>query len=368
MFVGGEFYYDQDWKADKPTLSTENMHFLNGGKACLTIIGDYLMDHGIDKILLPSYLCPSIQDALECTGLRWDFYQIKEDLSINLDDLSQKVVDAKAIYFINYFGFLHPPEVRTYLKALQQKGVIVVEDNAQAGFTDHPTGDFILNSLRKLIPFDGGYLITGHDIQPYLLKYHGLTNRRLPVIREYRQRLCDYLVNGVGSYKNLVSLYNRSEKYYASDGIVEGDPEERQRIELLDWEGIRYARRENYRYMLGLVATMPEITPIFPSLQEDNMPLGLPIYFNGVSRDTVYEYLGENRIGLFIHWEELRHDPRTNGNPLAVSMASRMLTLATDQRTHREQMEYLAEHLAKGIAKAKRNITSLLPQAIDEDL
>jgi len=63
--------------------------------------------------------------------------------------------------------------------------------------------------------------------------------------------------------------------------------------------------------------------------------------------------LGSNGIGLFIHWEELRHDARTNGNSLAVSMASRMLTLAIDQRTSRAQMDYLAEKLIMGIGHAK---------------
>ena len=354
MFVGGEFYYDHCWIADKPTLLTEKMHFLNGGRACLAIIGDYLLDHGIDKILLPSYLCPSIVTPLERAGLKCDYYQINEDLSIDLDDLAQKVVGYKAVYFINYFGFLHPPEVRDYLKTLKKNGMIVVEDNAQAGFTDHPTGDFLLNSLRKLAPYDGGYLITDHDIAPYLSKYHGLPNRRLPVIREYRQRLHDYLFNGVGNYKKLVNLYALADQYYATDIVVEGDPDERQQIERLDWEGIRKVRRDNYQYMLGLIAPIPEITPLFPALQEDNMPLGLPVYLNGVSRDEVYEYLGENGIGLFIHWEELRNDPRVNGNQLAVSMADRMLTLATDQRISREQMDYLATHLVKGIARAKR--------------
>ena len=353
MFVGGEFYYDQCWFTDKPTLSTEKMVFLNGGRACLAIIGDYLVGRGIQKILLPSYLCPSILDALERCGLACDFYQINEDLSINLDDLSQKVSTSKAVYFINYFGFLNPPEVRGFLKGLRNNGIVVVEDNAQAGFTDNPTGNFIFNSLRKLVPYDGGYLLTNLDITPYLSKYRDRPNRRLPLIREYRQRLSDYLIAGIGSYKKLVGLYSRADRYYESDLIVEGDPGEQQQIERLDWEGIRKIRRENYHYMLGLIAPIPEISLLFPALQADNMPLGLPVYLNAGQRDDVYEYLGSNGIGLFIHWEELRHDPRTSGNTLAVSMAGRMLTLAIDQRTSRAQMDYLAEKLIMGIGHAK---------------
>jgi hypothetical protein len=235
----------------------------------------------------------------------------------------------------------------------------VVEDNAQVGFTNHPTGDFILNSLRKLVPYDGGYLITCLDVASYLTKYHNLPNRRLPIIREYRQQLYNYLFDGISSFNKLVNLYSRADHYYETDMVVEGDPEEQRHIERLDWESIHQARRDNYCYMLGLIASIPEISPLFPALQEDAIPLGLPVYINGVSRDEVYEYLGENGIGLFIHWEELRHDPRTNGNQQAVSMAGRMLTLATDQRISHEQMDYLAKHLAKGIAKVKKHDRAL---------
>ena len=355
MFAGGEFFYDGEWLLDQPAPAIGNRYFLNGGRACLAVIGDYLLDHGIHKILLPSYLCPSILDALERCGVEYGFYQINEDLSIDLDDLAQKAGAYKAVYFINYFGFLHPPEVRNYLKNLRKNGALVVEDNAQAGFSAHPVGDFVFNSLRKLVPFDGGYLDTDLDIAVYLQKYQGRPNLRLPLIRDYRQRLHDYLIDGIGSHKKLLDLYSRADRYYERDVVVEGDPGEQAQIERLDWEGIRQKRRENYRYMLDLIAPIPEVKPIFPALQPGIMPLGLPVYLSGVSRDAVYEHLGENGIGLFIHWEELRHDARTNGNALAVSMAGRMLTLAIDQRTSREQMDYLAETLAGGIEKVKRD-------------
>ena len=239
MFVGGEFYYDTFWLRDKPTLSTENMTFLNGGKACLIVISDYLLDHGVKKILLPSYLCPTIVTTLEHCGLACEYYQINPDFSIDLDDLAQKAINHQAVYLINYFGFIHPPAVRDYLASLRQKGVIVVEDNAQAGFTNHNTGDFIFNSMRKLAPYDGGYLITPFNVMPYVKKYAGLPNRRLPVIREYRKNLAAYLFQGTGDHDELVRLYELAEKYYETDFMVEGDPQEREQIERLDWQGIK---------------------------------------------------------------------------------------------------------------------------------
>ena len=353
MFVGGEFYYDDGWVLDTPTLVTDSMFFLNGGVACLTVISDFLLDHGIRKILLPSYLCPSILTAFEHSGLTYAFYQINADFSIDLNDLAQKAADHQAVYFINYFGFLNSAEARTFLKGLQQKGVIVVEDNAQAGFHDHPTGDFILNSLRKFVAFDGGYLITSHDMTPYLNKYQGRSNRRLDIIRKYREQLSGYLYEGKGSHADLEEMFNRAEHYYKTDWVVDGDLQERNAIEHLDWKGIQQIRRANYEYMLSLISSIPEISVIFPALQDDNMPLGLPIYFTSNLRDQVYEELGNAAIGLSIHWDDILDDPRINHNRLAVDMASRILTLVIDQRTSHKQMDYQVLNLMRAIEIAK---------------
>ena len=60
-------------------------------------------------------------------------------------------------------------------------------------------------------------------------------NRRLPVIREYRKHLAEYLFQGTGDHDELVQMYKLAEKYYESDLIVEGDPQEREQIE--QWIG-----------------------------------------------------------------------------------------------------------------------------------
>ncbi len=353
LFAGGEFYADDRWTTDAPTISTGDMLFLAGGQACLTVIGDYLRDHGIERVLLPAYLCPTIVTVFERCGLACDFYQVHEDLSIDLDDLAGKVVPRQAVYWINYFGFFPSQTTIDFLQDLRQNGVLLIEDNAQAGFHDHPNGDFILNSLRKLTAHDGGYLISRYDLAPTLQRYQGRPNRRLAVIREYRRRLSRYLFQGEGDHSELEALFHQAEEYYRTDLAIEGDPLERLAIERLDWPGIRRIRRENYQYLLGLIQSIPEITPVFPALQPDNLPLGLPVYFSGVSRDRVNDALGRVGIGLSIHWEEIASHPRTCADRQAVEMADRMLTLVIDQRTGRRQLDYLALNLVRAIEAAK---------------
>ncbi len=346
LFVGGEFYYDDKWKTDLPSFPSEGTSFLNGGKACLTVICDYLRDHGISRVLLPAYLCPTIVDTIESCGLSCDYYDISSSFAIDTNDLERQLRDKQAIYFINYFGFSPSSDILNYLSELKHAGRIVIEDNAQAGFLTHVTGDFAFNSMRKLCPFDGGYLKTSHDIKPYLAAYTGRENRRLPLIRQYRSQLKDYLFEDIGNRELLQALFELAESYYVSDGVVLGDEQERQQIEHLDWSAIKRIRRQNYTSLLRLISGNKLISPIFPALQPDNMPLGLPVYVRDGLRDQLNEYLGENGIGLTIHWEDLLTDPRLNGNALAVEMTRNILTLAIDQYTNQRQLEYLAQKLA----------------------
>ena len=347
LFVGGEFYYDDQWKTDLSSFPSEGTIFLNGGKACLTVICDYLRDRGIRRVLLPAYLCPTIVDTIESCGLSCDYYNISPSFTIDTTDLERQLRDKQAVYFINYFGFSPSPDIQNYLSGLRQAGRIVIEDNAQAGFLTQTIGDFAFNSMRKLCPFDGGYLKSSHELEPYLAAYTGRENRRLPLIRQYRSQLKAYLFEDIGDRETLEELFSRAESYYARDGVVLGDEEERQQIEHLDWAAIKQVRRQNYTSLLSLISRNQLISPIFPALQPDNMPLGLPVYVRNGLRDELNEYLGENGIGLTIHWEDLLVDPRLNGNALAVEMTRNILTLAIDQYTSPKQLEYLSQKLVE---------------------
>ncbi len=351
MFVGGEFYYDQSWATRQRTTLFDGMHFLNGGQACLKVIGDVLLAQGIDKVLLPAYLCPTIVNAFERNEITCDFYQVNHNLSVNLDDVVQKIEGYRVFYFINYFGFPPSLSVRYFIQNLQSHGVLVIEDNAQAGLMKNPIGDFVFNSMRKLVPYDGGYLSTKFDITPVLKKYEGRVNHRLPLIRDYRKRLYDYLYNDKDDRATLSEILLQAEKFYESDGVVLGDEEEKNAIEHLDWDGIRQIRRENYSYLLKLIQTIPEIKPIYPVLPDDIMPMGMPVYLKSVDRDRVLESLGESGIGLLVHWSEMLQHPATQKNVQALDMMNHMLTLNIDQRTSQKQLEYMTVKLAGAVAE-----------------
>jgi hypothetical protein len=358
MFVGGEHYYDERWKIATRVpfpYQTGNGYFLNGGQACIRVIGDYVVDHGIDTILLPAYLCPTIVETLTQSGIKVDFFRINEDFSIDLDDLSTRIAEFsnRAVYFIDYFGFSPGRPEIDFLRSLRERGTILVEDSAQAGFQEHTIGDFVFNSLRKFCPYDGAYLNAPCSMEKYIDPYRGRTNHRLPLIRRYRREYARYLFRDEGNADQLDELYTKAESYYLSDRIVEGDSDERAGIEILDWPAICQVRRENYTYLLNSIGDIPWIVPVLPFLQPTIMPMGLPVYFNGISREVVNVALGDASIGLTIHWENMHKSPLTQVQQLAMQMSERILTLNIDQYTTRAQLDYLAEKLFEAVRLAK---------------
>lgn len=354
MFVGGEFSYDGRWMTDQPSLDTGGMYFLNGGQACLRVIGESLRGKGCKRMLLPAYLCPSIIRAFQPAGLQYAFYDVNRDLSVNIDQVARLAAEGDVFYFINYFGFPPAPSVQLFIRSLQQHGILVVEDNAQAGFPPNTIGDYVFNSLRKLAPYDGGYLKTRFDLQPIINRFTGKPNRRLPLIRAYRQRLAGYLLKGGDDREELQALYEQAEHYYGIDGVVSGDETEKGYIERLDWQEMRQIRRENFLYLLEQAGSITGVTPLFTSLPEGITPYGLPVYLDSSIRDKVLDMLGDAEISLLVHWDEIIAHPVTCTNRLAVEMACGMLTLPVDQRINRKQLDYLAVKLAGAVAACRQ--------------
>jgi len=345
MFVGGEFYPDPRWVRAEPQLHTTGLYFLNGGRACLTVIAAALRARGVRRILLPSYLCPSIPKTLRACGLPTAFYRVRADLSLDLEDIARQQSRAQALYFINYFGFAHPPAVRAFMQDYQRSGGWVVEDNAQAGFLEPSVGDFVFNSLRKLCAHDGAYLHSRVDLAPLLASFPPVPNPRLPLIRAYRQGLYAYQVEHRGSHARLRALYRQAERLYERLPVIHGDAQERCEIEHLDWAGLRQARRSNYKTLLDLLNSIPQAVPVFPQLQADTLPLGLPVYLPRGLRDRVYEALGQAGVGAVIHWP-----PHARADPHTRAAAERMLTLPVDERAGRKHMEYVALQLSRALA------------------
>ncbi len=367
MFVGGEFCYDgqptlsqpgPDWQRQEAAASL----FLSGGSACLRLIAACLRREGIRRILLPEYLCPAILDAFQRGGLEYSFYQVNEDLSIDLVDAARKAEGERALLYINYFGFPRSPAEQEFFRQLRAAGLRLVADNCQAGLFDWPLAeaDFAFNSLRKFAPYDGGWLAARASPDELAAALADLAlaspGERLGLIREYRSALGEYLLRGRGSHRRLASLLRRAETAYEREDTLLGDEQERQGLARLDWAAIRQSRRANYAYLASLLPSIPGVRSVLPPLgavPENAMPLGLPIYLEEVPAAPVLAALARAQVALLSHWEQIPRDPRTRRSPRAVSMARQMITLAVDQRAARRELDYQALQLVRALEDSK---------------
>ncbi len=119
-----------------------------------------------DRILLPAYHCTALVEPVVWGGLSPDFYRIRPDLTVDLDDVARKVAPStRALFAIHYFGF---PQPMARLRAFcDERGLLLIEDCAHAlfGLEDgRPfggSGDIAIASTWKFFPvLDGGCLVS----------------------------------------------------------------------------------------------------------------------------------------------------------------------------------------------------------------
>ena len=340
-FVGGEFWSDPGHRSDSAIIPSQGMSYLNGGEAAIRLICDYLNTHAVRQILVPSYLCSTIADALERYGSAYTFYNIQDNFRIDLEHLQRMAPGFKALYIINYFGYGFTSEEVRVFEQLKSQGMMVIEDDAQGGFNRGSVANVRFNSLRKMVPYDGSYFYSDRDMSENLVKFIGLPNHRLAVIREYRQTFARLLAEGAEDFDVLNPLFDQSEHHYYADLTVLGDPDEQRAAANLDWAAIEATRKANHQRLYDQLVDLPGIEIIFPKVSADGPPLGFPIYVNHGKRDALLDYLRERQIYPIVHWDVL-NDFRINKNPQTVAMSGKIITLLLDQRFGLEDMDYEA--------------------------
>ncbi|MCE5268412.1 MAG: DegT/DnrJ/EryC1/StrS family aminotransferase, partial [Planctomycetaceae bacterium] len=124
-----------------------------------------------EQILLPAYVGWSpkegsgVFDPIAELGLAYEFYRVDGQLHIDLNDLEGRLRAGcvKALLLVHYFGYVDPSYAEC-VRLARRHGVVVIEDEAHALFTDWVggacgrLGDACVYSLHKMLPMPGGML------------------------------------------------------------------------------------------------------------------------------------------------------------------------------------------------------------------
>jgi dTDP-4-amino-4,6-dideoxygalactose transaminase len=162
-----------------PALSNQflkNHYFFAKGRVAFSHALDILDFCGNEKILLPAYIGindregSGVFDPISSAKIPFGFYKIHRDLSVDFNDLKDKIQknSVKAVLLIHYFGFPQPGliEIIQYCKA---RNIAVIEDCAHAYLSTFQGsrlgyfGDMGFYSLHKIYPVpDGGLLVVNN--------------------------------------------------------------------------------------------------------------------------------------------------------------------------------------------------------------
>lgn len=325
-----------------PLLSVPNgfsPNYFNTGRAAIESLLCKLKSRSYSSVLLPSFICDSVRDAVKRAGMNVRYYRTNIDLSI---DTSSIELDNKSIlYIVQYFGQKISDEALSFVTYAKSMGIIVIEDISLSLLSRDDKyfgfGDYIVGSMRKWFPIpDGGVLFsrisesfqktespneyTLDYFTAQLLKKEYLRNRHK---KESQKEL--FLSYSSDAMQALFSDYTvRNISRLSSDLLSK-----------LDFSEIRAKRISNYDKLRDYLQSFSQIT-VLVNRTDLMVPLGMVILVE--NRDELFQYLINKNIYCNIHW---RRNDSTRYFSESEYLASRCITIPCDQRYGESEMQYI---------------------------
>lgn len=331
--IGGEF--EIEWSKlehERHVALAPNEYAYSSGRAALFQILSHVRDAmGVQRILLPEYLCDSIVTTVLKADFEYAFYPLKEFFEIDEQGLQKAYQPNSSILIINYFGLTNVERQKHVIKA-HYPSAIIIEDDVQAYYEYvKPLGveEFKFTSLRKwfAIP-DGGLVKTKHPLS-VVKQQNGFTPFKLAgaIIKERRDILNDD--------KIYLNLFEKGEELLEADYENGMSSISQYLYAAIDADAIYQQRKKNAEALLQGIKGIPS-AQLLMSVGEDKVPLFIPIALP--NRDAVRRRFINADIFMPIHWpnqltEHAQQIERTE------------LSLIIDQRYNEDDMQRILEIL-----------------------
>jgi len=305
-----------------------------------------------DEVIVPSLTFVATANAVLYTGADVVFADITstQNPTISLKDIIKKTTTkTKAIIVMHYAGY--PCDMTNIYHYARSNNIFVIEDAAHApgaitrgekigGYGD--IGCFSFFSNKNLATGEGGMLTTSIDEVAKRLKYlrsHGMTSLTYD---RHKGHAYSYDVVALG--------YNyRMDEIHAALGIE-------QLKKLPKNNHKRGLANQLYRIGLAGVVEVP-FTRFKDRSAFHLMPILLP---QGVNRQAFQDYMKEQGIQTSIHYPPIHtfsyyknRYPIDHQLPLTEDYAAREVTLPLYPTITKDQIDYVCEHVKKGIELIK---------------
>jgi dTDP-4-amino-4,6-dideoxygalactose transaminase len=344
--IGGNFWvtsgneFEKECNDNLVKISQyKNVEYVSSGRDGIRLI---IQQHHINTkiVLLPVFTCESIIKPFIDEKFQLFFYDINQDLSVNLSDFEQKLSIHKPsfIFLQSYFGFDTNCGIEQVVSNYKLNyACLIANDLTHSWLSDHKEieSDFYVISLRKWLEIaDGGLVLSNHKINN-----NGITNEaRATILGNFNEAslLKSSFVEHANEdlkQKYRALFYQNEDLYDRSEGIFKMNESSLIRFKHYNWNETVSRRRNNYQYILNNLLRK-DITPIFPQLPANAVPLYFPFYTK--NRTALQKKFAENRIYAPIIWPlSTVVKKTTNSNYIYESI----LCLPIDQRYDLSDME-----------------------------
>jgi perosamine synthetase len=362
-------------------LDRDDICFTTSGRAAIALALRALRIGRGDRVLVPTYHCPTMVAPIVAVGAEPVFFPIDATGAPIVDGLhDDRMRGVRAMIAAHYFGL--PQPMAAVRRFCDERGIALIEDCAHALFgqsDERPVGrwgDFAIASLTKFLPVvDGGCLVPSGGLAdlPSLRKQSmaiqlkslanavelGARHRRLPGVQA--------LLNGVFSATSAVRgrredsplrATSRTERDIAGKWLADFAPGSNFDCQASSWtrriaqhahrERIVAARRRNYARLAQLVAHISGTRALRPTLPENAAPYVFPLWVERPER--VYQSVRAAGIPVF-RWDEIWPGVPQIPGDRGIEWATSVFQLGCHQDLHSDDLVAMANALAGIMAR-----------------
>lgn len=335
----------------------KTVFFQSGRNAIEALMKCIQEKSGIQKILLPDYVCETVLDAVIRANMEYELYCVNRNFELELSDIEKGVQSGiRCLYIVQYFGNKFSKQTIDAIAKWHKEGVIVVEDITMSLFSSDSTGgvgfgDYILGSIRKWLPIpDGGFLCSKEQVLPEITA-HSYVSKYTDYYRLVQTMKRMYVQGGFRDKElkeNYLTYYRNSiEELFSDYRIYPMSEFSMNYIKNYDWNEVVAKRIQNFDYLYEKIKNIEQIQ-VKIKREDGYIPLGMVIRCD--ARDQLMNRLIENDIYCNVHW---RLKARTE-NPDIETLSMQIMTIPCDQRYDIAEMDYIADVMEQWSKEAQR--------------
>lgn len=337
----------------KDNKNYRTVFYQSGRNAIEALLSFLQKERGIRKLLLPDYMCDTVQDAGVRSGICVNTYAIDEEYDFSIDEIEKKVDNETCLFVAHYFGKKMKTNLCEYIMDLKKKGIILIEDVTLSLFSVDDGvgvgfGNYILGSIRKWLPVpDGGFLTTQSEKLPKQLqgtcvsKYVDFYMLVQTMKKEYIQGNCED-----SSLKKIyMKYYELSIDELFSDYTLYPMSEwTTNYLQNYDIKALIEKRTRNYDYLYNKLSQIDGLK-MKVHRKEGYLPFGMILQTE--NRDELLQYLISNNVYCNVHW---RLQPSKKNESVSF-LAQHSITIPCDQRYGEQEMDYIVSVLERWYEK-----------------